>query len=440
MRTTTLKAWMAVTALCLAAACQSAGSRTSESDFSALNASESGAGFSAEGLAALEAAMKARVDKGTVKGISTLLVKDGQVIQYTDYGLAQETGAVPMKEDTIFRIYSMSKPITGAALMTLYDQGMFSLNDPVTKFIPEFADLKVHKGTDAKGAMILEPMTRPPTMREIMSHTAGFAYGLSGDTPVDKLYRDGRVLGSPDLDAYIKKLSGIPLLDQPGTRWNYSTVVDIQGYIIQKISGKPLSDYMREAIFEPLGMVDTGFYVPAEKYDRFADVFAPDPKVGGLVRMTEPSFAFKKEMVAMEAGGHGLVSTMADYARFAEMMAGDGALGRVRILKPETARLMHTNVLAPTMRLFDDRPESFRPIMDGQGFGLDFAVVNETSKAGYAVPKGSYYWGGAAGTWFWIDPQNDLFFIGMIQLFGSNGIDWDMRRESSQLVYAALEE
>lgn len=420
-------------------ACQSARPGATAATFDALEANESSKGFSASGLEALEAAMKARVDKGTVKGIATLLVKDGEVIQYTAHGLAQEAGTVQMGEETIYRIYSMSKPVTGVALMTLYDEGKFSLDDPVTKFVPEFANLRVYQGQDAKGAMILGPMDRAPTMREILSHTAGFAYGLSGETPVDDVYRSTRVLGSPNLDAYIKTLAGIPLLDQPGTRWNYSTVVDVQGYIVQKISGKPLGQYMRERIFEPLGMIDTGFYVPAEKYDRFADVFGPDPKGGPLQKLSAPGFLFKRETIAMEAGGHGLVSTMADYARFCVMMANDGALGKVRILKPETARLMHTNVLGENMRLFDDRPDSFRPIMDGQGFGLDFAVVKETSAAGYAVPAGSYYWGGAAGTWFWIDPENNVVFIGMIQLFGANGTDWDMRRESSQLVYQAME-
>jgi CubicO group peptidase (beta-lactamase class C family) len=409
-------------------------------DFSALEASASGDGFSAEGLAALESRMAEYVETGRLKGISTLLVKDGAIIHYADHGIARDEGALPVAEDTIFRIYSMSKPVTGAALMTLYDDGHFSLDDPVSKFVPEFANLRVYKGLDEAGAMILEDARHIPTMREILSHTGGFAYGLFGDDPVNQAYRDQRVLGSPDLDTYIERLATLPLLHQPGTSWYYSTSVDIQGYIVQKISGKPLSQYMREELFEPLGMADTGFHVPAEKYHRFADVYRLDPESGGLARIEEPSFAFRKETIGMEAGGHGLVSTIGDYARFCEMMVNGGSLGNVQILKPETVELMRTNVLAEGMGLFQERPEEFRRAMAGQGFGLGVAVVNEPSANGYAAPAGSYYWGGAAGTWFWIDPANNLFFIGMIQIFGTNGADWEMRRESSRLVYAAMQE
>jgi CubicO group peptidase (beta-lactamase class C family) len=407
--------------------------------FDALEASASGKGFTQAGLAALDTAMAAAVDDGAVKGISTLLVKDGHVAHYYEHGVRRASDQARIKEDTIFRIYSMSKPITGVALMTLYEQGAFSLDDPVTKFVPEFADLKVMKGVDADGQMILEATDHVPTMRELMSHTAGFGYGLGGDDPVNKAFRDQGVLASPDLDTYISKVAGIPLLFQPGSNWSYSTAVDIQGYIVQKISGQSFGSYLQEKIFTPLGMTDTAFFVPEAKRDRFSDVFTRNPETGDLVPLDDPRFAYREGAFGMEAGGHGLASTLADYARFCQMLVDGGELNGTRILKPETVELMRTNVLPDTFSLFSDGTTTNLNTA-GHGFGLDFGVIVDPSATGTKMPAGSYYWGGAAGTWFWIDPVNDLVFIGMVQVFPGGSIDQALRRTSQALVYEALEE
>ena len=420
-------------------ACPTAGAEEPDAiTFGQLEATESPAGFSASGLAALDGAMRQAVDDGMVRGVSTLLVKDGQVINYDQYGIRRAADEAPITEDTIFRIYSMSKPVTGVALMTLYDDGAFSLDDPITKFIPELASLKVFEGFDEAGEPILVNADRPTTMRELMSHTAGFAYGLFSDDPVNNMFAEADVLGSPDLETYISRLATVPLLYQPGTNWAYSTAVDVQGYIVQKLSGKPLGQYLQDEVFAPLGMVDTGFYVPEEKRDRFSEVFTPDDETGKLVPLEAPGFAFREGEIGMEKGGHGLVSTMGDYARFCQMLVNDGELNGARILKPETVKLMRTDVLPDGVSLFSDGV-SPNPDMAGIGFGLDFAVFVDPSLTGASQPQGVYYWGGAAGTWFWIDPENDLFFIGMIQRF-PGGLDRSMRAQSADLVYRALAE
>lgn len=421
------------------AACATAPAAEPEAiTFNNLADTESPAGFSASRLADLDAAMRRSVDEGKVRGVSTLLVKDGQVINYDQYGIRRAADQAPITEDTIFRIYSMSKPITGVALMTLYEDGAFSLDDPITKFVPELADLKVFEGLDEGGEPILVNADRPATMRELMSHTAGFAYGLFSDDPVNKMFAEAEVLRSPDLDTYISRLATVPLLYQPGTNWAYSTAVDVQGYIVQKLSGKRLGQYLQDEIFAPLGMTDTGFYVPDAKRDRFSDVFTPNAETGELEVLDAPGFAFREGGIGMEAGGHGLVSTMGDYARFCQMLVNGGELNGVRVLQPETVDLMRTDVLPDGVSLFSDGV-SPNPQMAGHGFGLDFAVYVDPSATGASQPEGSYYWGGAAGTWFWIDPVNDLFFIGMIQRF-PGGLDRAMRGESADLVYRALAE
>jgi CubicO group peptidase (beta-lactamase class C family) len=406
--------------------------------FEHLADAEMPAGFSANGLAALDAAMRNSVDEGTVRGVSTLLVKDGKVINYDQYGIRRAADQAPITEDTIFRIYSMSKPITGVALMTLYEDGAFSLDDPITKFVPELANLKVFQGFDEAGEPILVNVDRPATMRELMSHTAGFAYGLFSDDPVNKMFAEAEVLRSPDLDTYISRLATVPLLYQPGTNWAYSTAVDVQGYIVQKLSGKPLGQYLQDELFSPLGMTDTGFFVPDDQRDRFSDVFTPNAETGELEVLSARGFEFREGEIGMEAGGHGLVSTIGDYARFCQMLVNGGELNGVRVLEPDTVKLMRTNVLPEGMSLFSDGI-SPNPQMAGQGFGLDFAVYVDPSATGSSQPEGSYYWGGAAGTWFWIDPKNDLFFIGMIQRFPGS-TDRAMRKESADLVYRALAE
>jgi len=305
----------------------------------------------------------------------------------------------------------MTKPITGLAMMMLLEEGKWQLNDPVSKHIPEFAGLKVYSGADPNGTPILKDQERPMTMRDLMSHSAGFTYGVFSNTPVDKLYLEADVLNNDiTLDEMIKRVAKLPLLFQPGTRWQYSISVDIQGYLVQKLSGMRFEDFLEQRIFKPLNMKDTAFYVPADKLSRFAELYAYDragklePLRGGFNR------DFSKPP-ALASGGGGLVSTARDYMRFCQMLLNGGELYGVRLLSPRTVELMRTNVL----------PSGMPILTPGAQFGLDFAVYNDPVAAGGYYGKGTFWWGGAAGTWFWIDPVNDLIVIGMIQHMSGTG-------------------
>ena len=396
--------------------------------------------FSSDGLSALDARMKQFVQDGHVYGIHTRLVQGGEIVAETQYGLRDVIQKKPIEDDTIYRIYSMSKPVTGVAMMQLYDQGKWQLDDPITKFIPEFAELKVLAGQSDTGEWQYESLERPPTMAEVMSHTAGFGYGLFGDDPANVAFRNQRVLRSTDLDAMIDQVSGIPLLYQPGESWAYSIAVDIQGAIIERISGQSLGDYLEENLFTPLGMDDTGFYVPSEEYGRFSQVFGYNPEDGRLVPVPTDTVKYTKDTIAMESGGGGLVSTMDDYTAFCQMLANGGELGGVRILQPETVKLMRTDILPEGVAMWSSgNGGSYQP--EGLGFGLDFGIVLDPSQRDANYGEGSFFWGGAAGTWFWIDPVNDLFFIGMIQRFPAGGPEGvEFRETSATLVYDAIAE
>ncbi|MBI1405123.1 MAG: serine hydrolase [Caulobacter sp.] len=386
-------------------------------------------GFSSERLARMDATMKALVDQGRIPGVVTYVARHGKVVNYNIYGKADLATGAPLTENTIFRMYSQTKPVTGVAMMILFEEGKWKLDDPVTKYVPEFKNLKVFKGLDEKGEPILEPVSRSATMRELMSHTAGFAYGLVTDNPVDKAYRDSRLLGSKTLQDMVTEASQLPLASQPGEQWKYSIAVDVQGYIIEKLSGQSLPDFMQSRIFGPLGMKDTAFYVPDDKKPRQASLYTYN-RVGQIIPADGFMVLDVSKPPTAASGGGGLMSTVADYARFAQMLANGGELGGVRILAPSTIRLMATN------HLTDDQLAR-RPLGDGVGFGLDFAVVMDPAKAGTPAGKGSFSWGGAAGTWFWVDPENDIIVLGMIQVLGGGGA-LRLDELSQQLVYSAL--
>ena len=386
-------------------------------------------GFSSERLARLDAGMRAVVDSGRVPGIATVLVRHGKVVSSQVYGKVDSATGAPVARDTIWRMYSQTKPVTGVAMMMLYEEGKWRLDDPVTKYVPEFAGLKIFKGLDAEGKPILEPISRSATMRELMTHTAGFAYGLVADNYVDKLYQESGMFRSATLADGMVQASKLPLASQPGTEWKYSIAVDIQGYIIEKLSGQTLPDFMRSRIFTPLRMVDTDFWVPEEKRSRLATLYVFNPKTGQLAPADGFMVLPVDKMPTAPNGGGGLVSTMADFTRFAAMLTNEGELDGVRILAPGTIRLMATNHLT-------DAQLAKNPLGDGVGFGLGVAVVMDPAKAGTLAGKGSYSWGGAAGTWFWVDPENDVAFLGYIQVLGGSRLRLD--EMSAQLVYQAL--
>ncbi len=403
-------------------------------------ASPESVGFDGERLKRLDAYMAKVVADGRVAGMSTLLARHGRVVMDKTYGSASLATSAPVDRETIFRIYSMTKPITGVAMMILYEEGRWRLDDPVTKYVPEFRNLRVMTGVGADGQMTTEAVKRPPTMREIMSHTAGFGYGLADQHPVDKLYRSKQVLGSNGLKQMIDRTAEIPLMFQPGTNWSYSSAVDIQGYIVEKLSGMPLGQFMATRIFKPLKMNDTAFYTGPEKAKRLAALYVGDAKTGkikeadSLFGMSAPPDYTKPP--TMESGGGGLLSTTRDYARFCQMLLNGGELDGARILAPATVELMGANVI-PQSVLVSSNGTSVARFNEAVGFGLDFMVVNDPRKAGSLEGKGSMSWGGAAGTWFWVDPTNDLFFVGMIQRMGGTGGD-DLGQQARTLTYQAL--
>ncbi|MBY0494792.1 MAG: beta-lactamase family protein [Cyanobacteria bacterium] len=369
-------------------------------------------GFASGALDKMDAGMQELVDKKQLAGIVTLVARHGKVVQHKAYGVASlETGA-PMKLDTIGRIYSMSKPITGVAMMMLYEEGKWKPADPIAKHIPEFANLKVYAG-EKDGQPVLEDPVHPPTMGELMSHSAGFTYGVFGNTPVDVIYRANNPLGAPSLQDMIDRLSKMPLLYQPGTKWVYSVSVDIQGYLVEKLSGRTFPEFLRTRLFEPLGMVDTAFYVPADKVSRVATVYAYDKAKAGLA----PAEPIVTSPPGLPSGGGGLYGTAADYFRFAQMMLNGGEFGGKRILKKASVDMMRTNVLSDAALNSKSGigPAQFSP---AQGFGYDFAVVLDPDTAKRQVGKGTFWWWGIAGTWFWIDPTNDVVFVGIIQRRG----------------------
>jgi CubicO group peptidase (beta-lactamase class C family) len=392
-------------------------------------------GFSAEGLKKLDAHMQGLVDTGHLPGVTTMLVRHGKVVNFEVHGKKGFDGP-PMTKDTVFRIYSQTKPVTGVAMMILFEEGKWKLDDPVSKYVPEFASLRVFKGVNADGSFDTVPADRPPTMGELMSHSAGFAYGLNPDNPIDKAYVDTGVLGAKSRDEFVQKVAALPLVAQPGKRWKYSVAVDIQGLIIEKLTGQSLGDFMKARIFDPLKMTDTGFWLPAEKSDRLASLYLWGPKQNKLVPAEGFMVLDITKPPAMPSGGGGLVSTNADYARFAQMLLNGGELDGKRILKAETVKLMRTNVLSDAIMNSNDPPFNTAA---GKGFGLDFAVVLNSAKAG-PYGQGTYSWGGAAGTWFWIDPTNDLFFLGMIHILNKGGDPAikDIDDDSAKLVYGAL--
>ncbi len=351
-------------------------------------------GISKDGLATLDKTFHGLVDEGRLAGVTTLVARHGKVVHFDAYGVKDVAAKTPLKRDTIFRIASMTKPVTGVAMMILYEEGKWKLDDPVAKHIPEFADLKV-KGPDGT----LVPQTRPMTMRELMSHTAGF--DVSAGYPPEVSDRN------QPLQAMIDKLAKLPLATQPGADWRYGPSVNIQGYVVEKLSGKPLDVFFQERIFAPLKMVDTGFAVPTANVSRVSAVHAYDAAKKLIVPPNPVDPSVKPVMLS---GSGGLYSTTEDYWRFSQMLLNGGELDGARILKPETVKLMRQNVLNDGVLV-----DLYGPSMQGVGFGMDFAVILDPAKAQTPQGKDSYYWGGAFGTWFWIDPTNDLVFVGMIQ-------------------------
>lgn len=393
-------------------------------------------GFTAEGLRALEARMQEAVDKKEIAGINYALVKDGEVAEFKAVG-SQVLGGAPMKANTLFRVRSTGKSITGVAMMQLWEQGKWKPEDPITKFLPELANLKVATSNDNLDN--LAPATRTPTMHELMTHTAGFSYGLRIEIAADRAYRDADILRAKDMKSFVDEVATLPLANQPGARWYYSVAYDLQGAIIERITGKKLGDYLQENIFKPLGMNETKFWLSEADRPRLATVHTLNPKTGQLeVFKDEDNFAaddpFKKNSHFESGGGgaSGLISTLHDMTRFTQMLVNKGELGGKRVLKPETADYMMSNHIG-----------EMRGVLGGSGYGFGYGgrvVVNGSTDA-TPQPNGSFSHFSIEGCWFWADPANKIGFVGLIQRRGggpAGAVVMGGEGDAPKLVYKAL--
>jgi len=403
------------------------------------------AGLSSERLRRIDSHLEEKyVSTGRIAGALTLVARHGEVAHCGAVGEMDAERKKPMREDAIFRIYSMSKPITSVALMTLYEEGRFQLDDPVHKFIPEWENLAVWVG-GAYPNFVTRPAERAMSMRDILSHQSGLTYGFHMRNSVDAAYRELEIvaragdLGLPQLTLKetVERMARIPLLFTPGTAWNYSVSTDVCGYLVEVISGKRFDGFLEERIFRPLGMVDTAFHVPAEKVERFAACYAPKPG-GGRVLQDDPETSAYLTPPKLLSGGGGLVSTISDYYRFAQMLLNGGVLDGERILSRKTIELMTMNHLPGGQDLLAVAPAGLfsEAVMSGTGFGLGFSVLLDRAKAQIPGSVGQYAWGGAASTAFWVDPVEDLLLVFMTQLLPSS--TYPFRRELQVLVNAAI--
>lgn len=374
--------------------------------------------FTPEGLAKVSDYIRNEIATGKVPGAILLLQQHGKPVYYENFGVRDVTTEISMSTDTIFRLYSMSKPITSVLAMMLVEEGKLAINDPVSKYIPAFAGLKVgveKKAEDDKVSLELEPLSRPVTIEDLMRHTAGIPYGYYGGGLVNKLYADAGLFHNRDLTnaELVAKITALPLAEQPGTIWDYGHSTDVLGRIIEVISGKSLSQFAKERLLDPLGMKDTAFYVadPA-KWPRIAEPMPEDRAISPMTRVRDI-----RKPLRWESGGGGLVATIGDYARFSQMLLNGGSYEGRRYLKPETIALMASDHVGPATHI--ERDKNFYP-SESSGYGLGFAVRTSVPK-GTSWPLGEYRWDGVGGTFFFIDPEDDLFGIFMVQTPSQRG-------------------
>ncbi len=396
------------------------------------------AGFDPARLARIDRHFCRYVDDGRLPGWLLLVSRHGRLVHACAYGWRDVESQLPVEMDTLFRIYSMTKPITSVAAMMLYEQGAFELSDPVSRFIPAFTDLRVYLRGPANKPLTV-PATEPVRIRHLLTHTAGLTYGFHRVHVVDRLYREaGFEWGTPagqDLAACCDSWASLPLLFQPGAEWNYSVATDVLGRVVEVVSGQPLDQFFADRIFGPLGMIDTRFFVDGDDTHRLAVLYTPGAE-GRLTRYDAMGAAALRRPAALSGGG-GLVSSAADYHRFARMLAGQGQLEGVRLLGSRTVRWMTRNHLPGGADLDSfGRPLYAETPFAGVGFGLGFAVVADPAAYGTLCSPGEFAWGGAAGTAFWVDPAEDLIAVFLTQLVP--GSTFPLRTVLRQLVYQAL--
>jgi CubicO group peptidase (beta-lactamase class C family) len=386
------------------------------------------AGMSSERLERLDEHFHRYVDDGLISGVITYIVRRGQVVHEEAYGLADIAAKRPMSRDTYFYLYSMTKPVTSVALLILYEEGKFQLDDPLADYLPEMADLKLYVGEGDDGNMILKDPARQPTVHDVFRHTAGFLYGGNGDRGIDRAYSEAALMNGT-LSELTRKLGKIPLAYEPGTQWVYSVSHDVQARLVEVLSGMPFDEFAQQRIFDPLGMKETVFGRPDALKDRFAVIYRRS-QAGQL----EPTGALDQPGAASRVlGGLSLSSTASDYARFAQMLVNSGELDGVRILSRKTVDLMDSNHLPPGVT----RGAAGGGTAGGEGYGLGVRVVTDPAAAGNLTSVGTFGWSGAAGTHFFVDREEDLVAVFMIQSMGGAGGP-SMTDEFETLVYQAI--
>ena len=370
--------------------------------------------MSAAGLARIDELLASLIAEGQLPGAAVLVARRGEIVHRSVQGLKNLARGEPLALDTIYAIFSMTKPVTAAAMMILFDEGRWAPDDPIARHLPEFADLR---GPDGAAP------DHPPTMRELVTHTAGFGYGIGmgpHDAP-DQALVDAGVWKAADLAEFARRVAAVPLAYQPGRKFRYSLSMDLQGAVIERLSGESLPAFMRTRIFQPLGLVDTDFYVPRDKQSRLATLY----HMYGTTELTVLDHpAWRRDGLAIPAlplGGAGLYSTLGDYARFALMLLGEGELDGVRVISADAAGLMMSNHLSDELLAagFVAGVHRFRP---GYGYGFNGAVFHDPAAAGSPVGQGTYQWDGASGVWFWVDRENQIVFVGMIQRMLQEGM------------------
>ena len=387
-------------------------------------------GMSSERLDRVRIQFQALVDQGKSAGYQIVVARRGKVVLHESMGTLNVETGVPVSNDSLFRIFSMTKPIVATAMMILYEEGRFSLSDPISKYIPEFKDLKVYAGVDEAGQMILVDPKRPPQIHDLLQHTAGFTYGIFGDTPVDKLYRDADLLDQTlPLSDMIQKLAGIPLMFQPGEQYLYSVSADIEGYLIEQLSGMDALQFLQQRILDPLRMNETVTWVPPERAALLAEVHVTNDEGKLAIFSADPDptrYAFEKP--ARFSGGGQLISTADDYFRFAQMLLNGGELDGARILAPLTVKMMTSNRFPSTI------PD--RSIDPGRGHGFHLKVVTDPTLVGFPASIGEFGHGGLATTTFWVDPELELVVVLLNQYFPTDNDQ--MQDLAHRLIHAAI--
>ena len=394
-------------------------------------------GLSTKRLSRIDGWMDRLVADGKLAGLSVAVMRHGQVAYSRATGLADMARGTPFAADTIVRIYSMTKPLTSTAIMMLYEEGRFQLDDPISRFLPGFANQRVATG-GSRGKIDSVPAVRDITFRDLLTHTSGLTYGFMESTAVDAMYRDTGVdfqTSETSLAEVVDLLAACPLIAQPGTQWNYSVATDVLGRLVEVISGQPFDQFLAERVIGPLGMVDTGFDVPAGKLGRFAANYARHPKTGALMLIDDPQKSRYGSPRTVCSGGGGLVATAGDYLRFCRFMLNKGELDGVRLLGRKTVELMTSNHLDGDMAAMG-MPRFSESNYAGIGFGLGFSVTLDPARAQILGSAGEYAWGGAASTAFWCDPAEDMAVVLLTLLMPSS--TYPIRRELRVLTYQAV--